>query len=133
MIKCNHCGKDVSEYAQVCPNCGQKPNIGENIVDKKIKPKFVVSIGNKIAIISAVVALIVSAFVFACAVNAYRAIRGDSVTGIGGIFFEKYIVEGMFKPIVIAMICSGVAMGIFIIIVALCLIYCFKKNKKSNS
>lgn len=31
LIKCNECGKDISDQATTCPNCGAKTEIAENI------------------------------------------------------------------------------------------------------
>ena len=134
MIKCVHCGKDVSEYAPKCPNCGHKiDEIPTDIVNPKNPAKrSPLDIKIKLLICCAAVALVSSSFVFACAYNAYNAVMGKSIAGIGVIFFEKYIVASNIRPIMTAMVCAGTVVAVSAVIIALCVLGYIKKAESSN-
>lgn len=67
LIKCEECGKEISEQASICPNCGAKTDIA-----KKQKENIIT------ALIIAVLILIIGLFIFAN--------RKDK-------FFNKYVTE----------------------------------------
>lgn len=112
MKKCETCGKDISDYAVVCPNCGYMANATSNsgkTVPSKSKPS------RKLYIVVAVVAavlLIPSGFIFACAQNAYNCVVGKTPAGIGVIFFEEDIINSCLSRIITVR--TGAIMAIFL-------------------
>lgn len=132
MTKCKNCGKNISDFADVCPNCGYKNSIqsnnGANV--KSSKKKCPVRLIMKIVVCFAICVMVASAFVLACALNAYNAIIGKSVLGLGAIFFEQSVINHTMQPIVISAVCAGVISLVAVFIVAICLISIFRNKIK---
>lgn len=74
----------------------------------------------------------ISAFVFACALNAYNAIIGKSVLGLGSIFFEQSVINHTIQPVVIVAVCTAVVAFVAITVIVICLISILR-NKIKNS
>lgn len=72
LIKCNECGKDVSDKAPMCPFCGhpQKP-----IVIEKTKKTW------KIVKLISVIVFIVGLFMFSA--NIFKEDSNDAIVGLG--------------------------------------------------
>lgn len=122
MIKCDNCGKNISEYATVCPNCGAKRNTKNNTASNIRKSRSIVKskMFYKIIVGLSALLLVCCLFVVVCAQNAYNALVGNSVLGLGSIFFDKCVVNQTMQPIVIVEVCAAVFALISIAIIALC-------------
>ena len=130
MIRCSNCGKEISEHAEVCPNCGYGRNSYNKNVSETRKPKLTVKIGKSSMVILGitVAALIFVVFLFLCAQNAYNAVMGRSVLGLGSIFFENCVVNKIIKPIVLTQVFTVVAIVICVAIMLCCVIRCIKRS-----
>lgn len=75
LIKCNECGKEVSDKANTCPNCGAP--IKEDEIKKEINAG--IKIGKKLAIILIIVLslIIICAFIFGYFIPAHTYITLD--------------------------------------------------------
>lgn len=130
MKKCKNCGKDISDYAVVCPNCGcavNPPGNGGKPISSKSK------LSRKIYIVIAVVAavlLIPSGFVFACAQNAYNCVIGKSPIGLGAILFEEDILNFDLSTIVAAKTGSMVAIILCVAVITVCFLMVWRTKKK---
>lgn len=58
LIKCSECGKEISDQAESCPNCGCPIRSNETISDIEIKPK---KLNKKMIIVAIAVILIIAA------------------------------------------------------------------------
>ena len=133
MIKCSNCGRNISDYAVVCPNCGYKTSSKSNNEAKHKGTKSLLQVKAKTKITLAVTftILIISTFIFACALNAYNAIIGKSVLGLGSIFFERIVINCTMKPVVIVEVCTGVISLACIVVIVSCFVTHFRnRNKK---
>lgn len=133
MNKCHNCGKDISDYAIVCPNCGARTNPSQNNnIPKMDKKKIGLSKKAVIILGIAFVVLSLSVFVFVCSVNAHNAITGKSMLGIGSIFFEKMVYEGYLRPIYLTKIISLLSIIVSICVMGLTIIKAIKNSKDSS-
>ncbi len=131
MLKCKNCGKDISDYAVVCPNCGYKVN-SQNTAssDTQIKKRETKPMSRKEKIILAIIILImvIACFVFASSQNARNVLLGRDVWGLGAIFFEKQVLEGNIGSIMLPY-----AISLITIIVCLIGVSCvFIRHRKSS-
>ena len=128
MTKCNKCGKNISEYIEVCPNCGHNQ---ESAVTPAFSESHASVAWNKksvlVIIVSAIV-FFVACFTAICALNAYNAIIGSSVLGIGSILFEEYIANDSMKPVIITGILSAIISIACIVSIIHCLVSHFRKK-----
>lgn len=62
LIKCSECGKEVSDKANTCPNCGAP--IKEDEIKKEIKSSIKISKKLAIILIIALSLIIICAFIF---------------------------------------------------------------------
>lgn len=133
MKKCKNCGKDISDYAVVCPNCGcavNAPGNGGKPISSKSK------LSRKIYIVIAVVAavlLIPSGFVFACAQNAYNCVIGKSPIGLGAILFEEDILNFDLSAIVTVRTGSMMAIILCVAVIAVCLLMAWRTKQKQEN
>ncbi len=125
MIKCRNCGKDISDYAIVCPNCGLKVNSNElvsnNTQKKKVEVKKYTK-QEKIILLIMVVVIVLAGFIFLSAQNARNVLIGKDVWGLGAILFEKQVLDGnissiMLPYLVSALFVMGGIIGIVILLV----------------
>jgi len=130
--KCKNCGKDISDYAVVCPNCGcavNAPGNGGKPISSKSK------LSRKIYIVIAVVAavlLIPSGFVFACAQNAYNCVIGKSPIGLGAILFEEDILN--FDLSTVMVVKTGCISIIVICVLAIATsLFLFWRSKRNHA
>ena len=132
MTKCQKCGKNISDFADICPNCGYENSIQpNNVVNvKRNRTKLPVRLIMKIVVCFAICVMVASAFVLACALNAYNAIIGKSVLGLGAIFFEHSVINHTMQPIVISAVCAGMISLVATVVVAICLISIFRNKIK---
>ena len=132
MMRCANCGKDISEYAIKCPNCGaandalrtyhlQKSDNSPKKVflSKKFKMLFLIFGG---------IFLLVDVFMFICSLNAYRTALGRSPYGVGAILFSKQIINHEIGLIVLVLTLSSIVLLAFIIA---CVLYFRKKRHKA--
>lgn len=84
LIKCNECGKEVSDKANTCPNCGAP--IKEDEIKKEIKAG--INVTKKIAIVLIVILsiIIVCAFIFGYFIPAHTYHVKDS----SGYYVEEF-------------------------------------------
>lgn len=84
LIKCSECGKEVSDKANSCPNCGAP--IKEDEIKKEINAG--IKIGKKFAIILIVTLslIIIGAFIFGYFIPAHTYITKD----INGNYVEEF-------------------------------------------
>lgn len=133
MRKCKNCGKDISEYAVVCPNCGcavNAPGNGEKTIytkPKRSRKKYVV------VAVAAVVLLILSGFIFACAQNAYNCVIGKDPIGLGVILFEEAILNFDLRPIVTAKIGSMMAVILCVAVITVCFLMVWQIRQKHEN
>lgn len=132
MIKCGNCGKNVSDFAEVCPNCGHIISIQSTRVvnAKRNSEQPHICLIAKILIGFAIIVFAISTFVFASALNAYNAIIGKSVLGLGSIFFEQSVINHTIQPVVISAVCTGVVAFIAIAVIVICLISILRNKIK---
>lgn len=133
MKKCKHCGKDISDYAVVCPNCGCAVNVpGNRGKTNPSKPKLSRKIYIAVAVVAAVL-LIPSGFVFACAQNAYNCVIGKSPIGLGAIFFEEDILNFDLSTIVTARTGSTMAIILCVAVIVVCLLMVWRTKQKQEN
>ena len=85
LIKCDECGKEYSDKASACPNCGNPTNKGTNIVNKNSKD-------NKKKSKTGFIVVVIILIIFACA-----AIAISGTTDENGELI-KYDTEKNYKP-----------------------------------
>ena len=62
LIKCSECENEISEYAKICPKCGNDNTIDNNINDKKVELNY-----NNLELIIVIVVVIIVGITIACA------------------------------------------------------------------
>lgn len=81
----------------------------------------------------AIVSFLISCLIFACAINAHNAILGKSVLSIGRLFFERYVINGTMKPIVITEVCTGIIALACVVVIIFCIVSHFRTKSKNPS
>lgn len=74
LIKCNECGKEISDTATICPNCGVKT---ENAMNRSRKTKSNIIIATCIIMIIAIVGI---SFYFIYASNPLNKLKNEAIT-----------------------------------------------------
>lgn len=130
MVKCKNCGKEISDYAVVCPNCGVSPTHFSDVSTNRKTPCSPLKKYKTIFSILAVI-LAISAFLLVCAQSAYNTVSGRSPIGIGAILFEEYIIYGPIRPIIIARTMSALVVIFCLAGIAICMVKLAKLKSKS--
>ncbi len=84
LIKCSECGKEVSDQASTCPNCGAP--IKEDEIKKEIKAGIKISKKLAIILIIALSFIIICAFIFGYFIPAHTYVTKDS----NGNYVEEF-------------------------------------------
>lgn len=125
MNKCSHCGKQVSLYARICPNCGNTLN---DLQGMSIAP-FAHSNRNRHTYVSAfiiIIFFIISLFILFCSCNAYTAAIGLSKVTFGAIIFPQAIANHVTSTIITV----GILSLIFSILFLTLSIFMIRKCKR---
>lgn len=125
MNKCPHCGKQVSLYAHICPNCG---NILGNLQSMSSTPSVCSNRRRNTCILAflTIIFSIISLFILFCSCNAYTATLGISRVTFGAIILSQAIANHVTSTI----IAVGILSLIFSILFLILSIVMVKKYKR---
>lgn len=115
MKYCCKCGKQISDYAAFCPNCGfsqerivstdslKAERIQEAAISKlkgeATRKEKIRNIVKSVSFITGFIAVLIGTFVVISSFNALNCIKGESVLGIGAILYGRAIVEHNMEPV----------------------------------
>lgn len=113
LIKCQECGKEISEKADSCPNCGFKIKKTEQNSSSQLK------VGTVISIIACAIILILICYIFAINIktpSGYESNSSDIVINTGAESIDTY-----------TSVCLLISLSIAPICLVLCIIFLLKK------
>lgn len=121
LIKCKECGKEISDKAESCPNCGYKIT-----PTSTVKPSNQIRTGSIVSIIANVIAILI----LACILIASNLPSNPEPDNSGGVTVEVQGTPNVVAPIYATFILSSLILAIFCTVLAI-LFLCGKiKNVK---